>query len=100
MADELKKREELKRSVVNALIYPVFIMIATLAITIVLTVYVFPKILPILQGFGGQLPWTTRTLIVVSSFMKHLVAVSADWFGGRRRRLPAFIKNQISQIIR
>lgn len=71
MADELKKREELKRSVVNALIYPVFIMIATLAITIVLTVYVFPKILPILQGFGGQLPWTTRTLIVVSSFMKH-----------------------------
>lgn len=71
MADELKKREELKRSVAGALVYPVFIMIATLAITIVLTVYVFPKILPILEGFGGQLPWTTRALIVVSSFMKH-----------------------------
>jgi type II secretory pathway component PulF len=71
LAEELKKKRELRRKVIGALVYPVFIVVATLGVTVLLTVYVFPKILPILSTFNTQLPLTTRTLIFVSSLFIH-----------------------------
>jgi type II secretory pathway component PulF len=71
LADELKKKQELKRNIVSALIYPVFILVATVGIVVLLTVYVFPKILPVFQSFRTALPWTTRTLIAISWTMQH-----------------------------
>lgn len=73
LAEELRKSQELRRKITSALVYPVFIVIATLAITILLTAYVFPKIMPIFQSFNFKLPITTRILISVSTFMQH------DW---------------------
>lgn len=70
LVHELKKKRDLKRKLIGALIYPVIIMFATFGITILLVVYVFPKILPILQGFKGTLPFSTRVLI----FISHLLA--------------------------
>jgi len=69
LADEIKKKRELRRKVVSALVYPIFIAIATLGIVVLLMVYVFPKILPILSSFRGQLPLTTRILIYVSNLI-------------------------------
>lgn len=66
LADELKKKMELRRSIVSALIYPAFIVAATIAIVIMLTVFLFPKILPVFASFNAQLPWSTRVLIAVS----------------------------------
>jgi type IV pilus assembly protein PilC len=66
LADELKKTRELRRKVVSALVYPIFIVVATIGITLMLTLYVFPKILPLLQSFKGELPFTTRALIFIS----------------------------------
>jgi type IV pilus assembly protein PilC len=71
LAEELKKKRELRRKVISALIYPIFIVIATLGITVLLTVYVFPKILPILTTFNTQLPWSTRALIFISNLFIH-----------------------------
>jgi type II secretory pathway component PulF len=70
LAHELKKKRDLRRKLISALVYPAFIVVATFGIAIMLVVYVFPKILPILQGFKGKLPVTTRTLI----FTSHLLA--------------------------
>ncbi len=67
LAEELKKEQELRRKIISALVYPVFIIIATLGVVILLTAYVFPKIMPIFQSFKFQLPWTTRTLIFISN---------------------------------
>ena len=71
LADELKKKKELRRKVISALVYPIFIVIATLGITVLLTVYVFPKILPILTTFNTSLPITTRALIFTSNLFIH-----------------------------
>jgi type II secretory pathway component PulF len=71
LADDLKKKQELKRNIVGALIYPAFILVATIGIVVLLTAYVFPKILPVFQSFRTSLPWSTRTLIAVSLFMQH-----------------------------
>lgn len=70
LADELKKRHALKRKVVGALVYPIFITFATLGLTIMLTVFVFPKIMPIFTSLNVKLPLSTRIVIFVSEFLR------------------------------
>jgi len=69
LAEELKKKQVLRRKVVGALIYPALIILATLGITILLTVYIFPKIMPIFKSVHSALPLSTRALIAISSFL-------------------------------
>lgn len=69
LAEELKKKQALKKKVISALIYPVFIVVATLGIVGVLTVFVFPKVMPIFSSINVPLPLTTRALIVISRFL-------------------------------
>lgn len=71
LAEELKRRDALRRKVTGALIYPAVIVIATVGISLVLTVYIFPKIMPIFKGFKHELPLPTRILIALSDFMIH-----------------------------
>lgn len=70
LADELTKRKDLRSKVVSALVYPAFITIATFGITILLTVFIFPKILPIFTSLHVPLPLTTRALIAISVYLK------------------------------
>ncbi len=67
LAEELKKKRELRRKVVGALIYPAVVLVATLGITGLLTVFIFPKILPIFSSLKVELPLTTRILIAISN---------------------------------
>lgn len=69
LADSLKKKRELQKKVIGALIYPFIVVIATFGITIMLIVYIFPKILPILQSVKGNLPISTRLLIWLSHLL-------------------------------
>jgi len=72
LAEELEKKEALRKKVIGALVYPIFITISTVGVTGLLTVYIFPKILPIFSSVGVKLPWTTKVLIAVSGFLsKH-----------------------------
>ena len=72
LAEELKKKQELGRKVLGAFIYPIIIMIATFSITAFLTIYIFPKILPVLMGLKAELPWSTKGLIILSNlFVNH-----------------------------
>ncbi|MEK7514404.1 MAG: type II secretion system F family protein, partial [Patescibacteria group bacterium] len=49
LAEELKKKKALTQKVMGALVYPAVIVVATITISLVLTVYIFPKITPIFQ---------------------------------------------------
>jgi type II secretory pathway component PulF len=73
LSEELRKKLELKRKITSAFVYPVFIVIATLGITIFLTGYIFPKIIPVFSSFRVKLPWATRVLMAISYFVAH------DW---------------------
>ncbi len=69
LADELEKKEALRRKVIGALIYPLVITFATFGITGILIAWVFPKILPIFESLHATLPLSTRILITVSTFL-------------------------------
>lgn len=70
LADELKKKHALKQKVTSALVYPIFITVATLSITSLLTVFIFPKLQPIFTSLNVTLPLTTRALIATSNFLR------------------------------
>ncbi len=70
LADELAKKQALQRKVQGALIYPIFITIATLGVTGLLVMFIFPKIMPIFISLNITLPLTTRILLAVSVYLE------------------------------
>jgi type IV pilus assembly protein PilC len=65
LAEELKKKEILRKKIIGALVYPIIVTIATFGITGFLTMYIFPKILPIFQSLNAKLPLSTRMIIFI-----------------------------------
>ncbi len=96
LADELKKSKDLTGKIKSAMIYPLVILVATVAITTFLTFFVFPKILPVFSGLNVELPLITRLLIQVLDFSKnyglYLLVGAVVFIVGFRfaLRLPAF----------
>ena len=70
LALELEKRNVLKRKVIGALVYPAFITVATISIATLLTVFIFPKVMPIFISLNVKLPFTTRVLLFMSDFLR------------------------------
>ena len=69
LADEMKKSQELRNKVKSAMIYPVIVAIATVALVSFLIFFAFPKILPLFASLNVPLPLPTKILIVVASFL-------------------------------
>lgn len=69
LADHLEKEYDLARRVRNALIYPAVVIAVFVAVAFILTVFVFPKIVPIFEGANVRLPFYSRALISATSFM-------------------------------
>ncbi len=70
LANELKKEILFRRKIISALLYPIVITIATLGVSGFLIIYIFPKILPIFQSLGSQLPLSTKIIISVSNLIR------------------------------
>jgi type II secretory pathway component PulF len=69
LADELYKKQQLRRKVQSALWYPLCISTVTLGITGALITYIFPKLMPIFVSMGTELPLTTRLLIHTAAWL-------------------------------
>lgn len=69
LAQELKKRQELKKKILGAMVYPAFITLATIGVSAMITVYIFPKLMPVFESVNFKLPLTTRILMGVSNLM-------------------------------
>lgn len=71
LAEELRKKDSLRKKVIGAFIYPAVVVVATIAITAFLMLYLFPKITPIFQSMGVALPLSTRIVMAISIFAKN-----------------------------
>ncbi|MBI5004053.1 type II secretion system F family protein [Candidatus Kaiserbacteria bacterium] len=69
LAEDMKRKQALRRKVVGALVYPAVIVVATIGIVTMLTIYIFPKIIPIFASVKTTLPLSTRVLITISNFL-------------------------------
>ncbi len=77
LAKYLEKEETLKRSVRDALVYPVFISVVGFVTLGVLTCFVLPRISTVYEGFGTKLPLITRLILASSKVFLPAMAILA-----------------------
>ncbi len=66
----LKKQDAIKGKVIGALIYPVFVVILSILVVIVMLAFVFPAFEGMFKTMGKELPITTRMCIDLGIFLK------------------------------
>ncbi len=65
----MEKKNELQKKLIGTLIYPAFIALATVGMTLFLVMYIFPKILPLLSSMDITLPLLTRAVKKMYEFL-------------------------------
>jgi type II secretory pathway component PulF len=66
-----EKREELRKTMVSALSYPVFLMVFAFAVVVFVLVVVFPKFADLFSQIQDQLPATTKFLMASSHVLRN-----------------------------
>lgn len=69
LADNLEKEKEFRGKVKGALIYPAIVVAAMLVVSVVMMIFVIPKLSEMYADFGADLPFMTQILINVSTLM-------------------------------
>jgi type IV pilus assembly protein PilC len=68
LADNLEKQQEFGSKVKGALIYPVIIVVGMVIVSVIMMVFVIPKLLSLYADFNATLPLPTLILIGISNF--------------------------------
>ena len=69
LAQHLSRSAQLRRQVLGAFIYPLFLLILGATAVFVLMTFVIPRFQELFESFGAELPGPTRILIAVSGFL-------------------------------
>ncbi|MDA0149336.1 type II secretion system inner membrane protein GspF [Vibrio sp. LaRot3] len=86
LADYAENRQKMRNKLQQALIYPIVLVVFSIAIVTFLLASVVPKIVGQFVQMGQELPFSTRVLIASSDFVQHwwvyiLVAIIAVTYG-------------------
>lgn len=68
LADSLDKQREFRSKTKGAMVYPVILVFSMIAISIVMMIFVVPKLTSMYTDFGAQLPGPTKLLMGISNF--------------------------------
>ncbi|MEI6357346.1 MAG: type II secretion system F family protein, partial [Verrucomicrobiota bacterium] len=81
IADFQAREGDMKSKVVNALLYPVIILVLAVAVLVFLLVFFIPRFQLIFAGFGGELPLITRIIVGISDAMRTYGLLGASGIG-------------------
>lgn len=70
LADYTEARQELRQRINNAMVYPIALVVMSIAIISFMLASVVPRIVGIFENTSGQLPALTRGLIATSDFLR------------------------------
>jgi general secretion pathway protein F len=73
LADYLERAQALRSSVINALIYPAFLMVGVLGSLLLLLTYVVPQFVPIFHDMNVPIPWITEVVMGLGTVLN-------DWW--------------------
>ncbi len=71
LADTLEAHAALKAKLTNALIYPASILLISIAVLVVILLWVVPVFEDVFKSMGASLPWATQQLINMSFWVGH-----------------------------
>jgi len=69
LADTLEKQREFREKTKGAMIYPVIVVIGMLLVSVVMMIFVLPKLTVMYKDFNVELPLVTKILMNTSTFM-------------------------------
>ncbi|WP_025857793.1 type II secretion system inner membrane protein GspF [Pseudomonas sp. CHM02] len=96
LSDYLERSQRLRGEVINALIYPVFLVVGVLGSLALLLAYVVPQFVPIFQDLGVPIPLITEVILALGEFLGRygLVLLAGliviGWLWAARLRDPVF----------
>ena len=67
----LKTEYSLRKKIIGALIYPIIIIVIALAVVLVVTFFILPKLLSLFLALEVQLPLSTRILLGSGNFLRN-----------------------------
>ncbi|MDG2538377.1 type II secretion system inner membrane protein GspF [Dyella jiangningensis] len=71
LADYLERSQQLRGSIINALIYPAFLMVGVLGSLLLLLAYVVPQFVPIFEDMQVPIPWITQAVLAIGSVLQN-----------------------------
>jgi general secretion pathway protein F len=77
LIDHLTEQSELKRQLLVALAYPVFMVVVAFGVIIFFLSFLLPRLQSLLGSLGGKMPTSTKILIAASEFALHYGLVIA-----------------------
>ncbi|WP_404425225.1 type II secretion system F family protein [Nibricoccus sp. IMCC34717] len=67
----LTEQQELRRQVLSALAYPLFVLLMAGGVILFFLFFLLPRLQTLLSALGGKLPLSTQILVSVSDFLIH-----------------------------
>lgn len=68
LIEHLSEQRELRRQLINALTYPLFMTVVAGGVILFFLFFLLPRLQSLLDALGGELPWSTQLLVNVSDF--------------------------------
>jgi len=70
LALHLEKKTQLRKQMINAMIYPVIVVLAAIGVAVFMVVAIIPKFAQFIQGRGKRLPDSTQALIDGATYLR------------------------------
>ena len=70
LADYLERAQQMRGSIINALIYPAFLLVGVLGSLVLLLAYVVPQFVPIFEDMQVPVPWITSVVLAVGNVLQ------------------------------
>lgn len=71
LADHYEREHKLNNKIKSSMIYPIVLMVITIAVVILMMVVVLPQFTQLITSGGGEIPLPTRILMGMSDFLIH-----------------------------
>jgi len=86
IAEYKEKMDNIRKKIVKAMFYPVFIIVFALIVVFIMLIFVVPHFEKLFHGFGKQLPAFTRAVITASRVLQtywwaFIICITAAIFG-------------------
>jgi general secretion pathway protein F len=90
LADYLERSQQMRGNIINALIYPAFLLVGVLGSLILLLAYVVPQFVPIFTDMQVPIPWITQAVLLLGNTLQSwwwliLILLGGGWFVWRAR---------------
>lgn len=99
-ATYVERSAELKRKIMNAMLYPIVLTVISMSTIVIMLTFVLPKFADIFNKMGAKVPVSTQVLLGVGQFLKGhpfqmLFIIAAIFFGARALLRVPSINRQV-----